>query len=252
MSTQPSAGPVALRLSRMEHPAHGRTITVFETAEAASAHVRDHVLSNPESEAWRLVWPPLEEVADFDRADARWQLLRAAESDGGASLQPVYDAYAAAIRAEVGDAVQLNWRATRDRVTACLGTGGVVSLFDPVLRTAMVPGFGSAERTQRSHQELGGLARMVRHQPMREVRRARRDPRPDRQRRHHQRDRDQRRYFEVFRPAVQSVRRHHHQALNMYGEPRRNDMALLKEVLPRQSQLKLDAWQELRRRCRGS
>lgn len=250
MSGNPETITGGLSLRELEHPVTGQRVTVYRDPGRVHQHLRDHVLSAPESEAWRLLWPPLEESLDFDDPDARWHLLRRAESESGA-LQDLYDRHVEAVRAEVGNAAALGWHRWREHTTVCLGTGGVVTIFAPMIRTAMIPGMGEPEATRRTQALDATSSCMWRHRPMRGASgaassRSRRRAPLERERGW---DRHQRLYYRVFRPAVQAVRQHHPRSLNVYGQPRHNDVGLLKDVLPRQSELKFQRWRELRDHC---
>ena len=247
--------PPGLQLAELEHPATGEAVRVFAGWEGAFQHLRDHVLSAPESEAWRLLWPELEKVVDFEDDLARQRFLEAGAAGDVATVQPLYDQYAAAIRAEAGDASQLGWYTLREHTTACFGTSGVAIILQPHVRTAMVPGLGTPAATRQSRGEPALSATMWRHRPSRIGRLS------DNENEEHQRERRERRrreaqwnsqqwlFYRVFRPAVQAVRQHHNRSFGLDGKETRSDMALLNGVLPPRSQLKFEGWQQRRQQC---
>jgi hypothetical protein len=193
---------------------------------------------------------------DFDDDRARQRVLEAGASGDVATIQPLYDHYAAAIRAEAGDASYLGWHTSRQQATACLGTSGVAIILQPHVRTAMVPGLGTPSATRQSRNEPALSATMWRHRPSRIGRLS------DNQEDEHQRQRRQRRrreqqwdsqqwlFYRVFRPAVKAVRQQHNRSFGLDGKETRSDIALLKGVLPPQSQLKFEHWQQLRQQCK--
>ena len=243
-----------LRLAAAVHPATGARVSIFARWEYAVEHVRDHVLSRPESEAWRLVAPVLEGLFAFEDDDRRWELVRAAQSDAGASLQPVYDEYAGAIGAAAGDARTLGWHVSDRRTTVAIGTSGVLTLFEPYIRSAFLPGQGDPGRVEAAKGVAPTSAQMPRHRPMlpggaaaRRSEPAPNEPAPiDRERAW---SHAAKLYYRVFKPAVQHVRSRYHRASDMRGRIQRCDYALLKDVLPRRSRLGFDRWCELRRTC---
>jgi len=78
-----------LTLSAMPHPAEPRrTVPVFTDPQRAAAHLRDHLLTAPEAEAWALVAPAYANLLDPADADARFRYWAEAEATGGTSAQP--------------------------------------------------------------------------------------------------------------------------------------------------------------------
>ncbi|NLY02008.1 MAG: hypothetical protein GXY83_38485, partial [Rhodopirellula sp.] len=56
-------------------------------------------------------------------------------------------------------------------------------------------------------------------------------------------------YYSVFKPAVQHIRRTYPDARDLFGRAVHCDYGLLKEVLPRMSQLRFEDWLQLRQKC---
>ncbi len=253
MATEP-AGGTALQLRTIPHPARGGVaVQLFADWQTACAHLRDHWLTAPECEAWALVAPAYTALLDPSDADARYRYAEQGRTTAGLSAQPLYDLCVAAVAAEAGDAARLHWIQDHGRVTAAMGTSGVVLLIENVVRTAFLAGQGDPQATkegQRQRLERRGLPR---ERPLRS-RRQGGDPHGPPQRRCPWEGKwsvEERLYYRVFRPAVQLVKRAHHRSRDMLGGIVRADYALLKGLLPTRSRLKYEDWLELRRACRG-
>jgi hypothetical protein len=123
------------------------------------------------------------------------------------------------------------------------------------LNTAFLPGQGDPLATGESRPTDASTAAITREAGMRSGRHGHRDrelierERLARQRREAAWTPAQRLYYRVFKPAVQFVKRCQHRCRDMLGRETRGDYALLKNVLPHLSQLKLDDWLAMRMRC---
>jgi hypothetical protein len=69
------------------NPANGENVKLFKGWVKACEHLRDHVLSSPECEAWRLVVPEIDAVMDLDNDETRWRSVREAMQTSGAAAQ---------------------------------------------------------------------------------------------------------------------------------------------------------------------
>lgn len=252
--TAAADAPTSLQLNTVPHPARrGVTVQLFADWQAAYAHLRDHWLTAPECEAWALVAPAYTSLLDPGDAEACYRYAEQARVTAGASAQPLYDLCVAAVAKEADDAARLRWVQVGDdgRLTAAMGTSGVVMLIDRVVRTAFLPGQGDPRATKEGQQRPRERRGLPRQRPLR-------SGRQDGDRRTGQRRRpwegqwseDERLYYRVFRPAVQSVKQTPHRSRNMSGRIVRADHALLKGLLPTNRALKYKDWLELRRVCR--
>ncbi len=226
---------------------------MFADWPSAREHLRDHLLTAPESEAWAVVAPGYLLLLDPADGDARWRYWEQVETSGGAAAQPLYDLYREAASADALDARLVRWVRVQGRVTVAVGTSGILMLVeDGIVRTAFLPGQGDPEATRQARASEDGRG-LVRERGMRSGRPgtggAGNREEAIRQRREAGWTPEQRLYYRVFRPCVQFVKRCHHRHRDLYGRLLRQDYALLKECLPARSRLKLDDWLDLRRRC---
>lgn len=258
-----SATPTqTLRLDTIPHPAcPKRQVQFFRDWRQAYVHLRDHLLTDPERQAWAVVIPEYRSLLDPEDADACFHFADEAQASQGVSAQGLYDLYRQAAALDAQDAWTLNWVDTADGITVSLGTSGICILVGDVVQTAFLPGQGDAVATYEARWrggsgDLGRVRGLPRERGMRSGRTpSGREEESAREQRARQRRRAQwtpleHLYFEVFRRSVQFIKRMHHASRNMYGERIRNDYARLKEKLPRRSQLKFHHWMELRRGCR--
>jgi hypothetical protein len=247
-----------LRLRPLPHPAAPTSLVLFfQDWQTACAHLRDHLLTAPECDAWALVAPGYRALLDPADGDVRWRYAEEALSSQGASAQQLYDLYAEAAAADSRDAADLRWSHTEGRVTVAVGTSGVLLLVDTLLRTAFLPGQGDPEATRQARGAGPGARGLVRergmrsgrpgaaghHEPLRERR--------EQERREERWTDEERLYYRVFRPCVQFIKRCHHRHRDMSGRLVRQDYALLKDCLPPRNRLKFADWVALRRQCRG-
>ena len=235
-------------------------LRVFADWAKALQHVIDHVLSAPECFGWALVIPNYQAFVDPNQGRRRLQYAQKAEKTKGESAQGLYDAYAAAIIGDIKDAVCLGWLASSGAVTVTLGTCGVLVLTVRrngtcrTVQTAFLPGQGSAAAVVRSRLEPSD-GFVFRRDASRDRPRARRHVvQSAREQRARQRRRpgwadEHRLYYDVFKPAVQFIRTRYHSYCDPFGQEQYCDYALLKDVLPRRSRLKLEHWQGYRRKC---
>lgn len=251
-STRPAA---ALELGVVPglHPQR-TSVQFFADWQAAVRHVRDHLLTHPESRAWAVVVPEFAEIVDPQDADARWHCAQRAADSCGASAQPLYDLYREAVKSDLEDANRLEWTARGRNASVGVGTSGVLVVSDDVIRTAFLPGHGSAAGTRKSKSEQS-LSSLPRESGMRSGREERsRKVRSERERQA-QADREsrwsaaERLYHAVFKPAVQFIKRSQNRHRDMYGNPHGNDYALLKSVLPSLKRLKYEHWLQFRNQC---
>lgn len=245
---------MALVRRKIPHPEdQGRPLEVFRSWKAACDHLRDHLLTAPECLAWALVCPEYGAILDPGDADARYRYHDQACATEGASAQELYDAYCRAIHNNTTDAARLRWVRSADGVTVALGTDGVlVMIVGREVRTAFLPGQGSAQATRESSAKLkrGGLPRdrgMRSGRPERGSERESHRDRVAREEREARWTRLEKLYYRVFRPAVQFIQKTHRGACDTNGQVVRSDYALVKSMLPPQSRLTLADWQILRR-----
>ncbi len=242
----------------MPHPADpARIVRVFDTWESACEHLQSHLLTDPECRAWVLVIPEICELIELEEpASRRAYYQRVKQTEGGAA-QTLYDAFSQSVRTAAGEAYRLRWFASRRDsstriVTVALGTTGILMVVETWLLTAFLPGHGDPQAV-RQQQEHGGMRKDA-------AERARPCIRSGRSRRAGPNDHDKRArltrqgswseseklYYLVFKPAVQFIRSQYYDELGSRGEHHRGDYGLLKDVLPRMSQLGYDQWQAVR------
>lgn len=209
---------------------------LFSSPQSALEHLADHVLTSPEAMAWAELLDPY--PVDPHDADARWRYARDLFR-GTANPQPLYDAFVAVLERAAADAQACGLVAELDGTRVALGLDGVLLYIDTrhnVLRTAYLPNQGSAERTAQAHaraqtptptnrtsdplpreapEQLGGRDLKPRDARAMQARRKRRD-------------RDQRIYYHLFRPARTSVRA---TRLDRSAYTTRGEAALLLEPL---------------------
>lgn len=251
-----------LRLTKVPGPLPGTQWQLFAAVERACCHLRDHVLSLPEREAWTLICPALRELLGTD-PDLGGRLYATVLKDPPL-LQNVYDAFADAVRLELADGAEQRWVATaqnparRSTVVLAMGTSGVVIVAENnIVRTAFLPGQGSPAATEDSRDCGWDSLVMPRHRPMRSGRTDERGhplhPREERrkERREVRWTDEQRMYFKVFRVAVQFVRRFPNRSYKEDDGKRTGEYGVLKQVLPPTGRLKFEDWHRIRAICRS-
>lgn len=261
-----------LRTLRMPDPNIPTPAQAFANAEKAAEHLANHVLTDPETQAWRLIEPRFSNYLNSDRDIAHWHKL-AQERPPSAKLQPLYDIYCECVETEMHDALTLNWYKTEipgqgassatpspgKPVCVGFGTSGVLAVFEQVrdqwvLRTAFIAGAGNPESVRERQGRAGSGPQPVRPNGMlarrhSDDRISRRDQ-EIRERREQAWTLEQRIYYNVFRPALQHVFRQQLTCVGPDGKIWRRDYALLKEALTRRSRISYENWRELRNRCR--
>jgi hypothetical protein len=241
-----------------EHPGGpGTEVVIYSDWQDAVRHLRDHLLSAPECLAWAVVIPRYPEVLDPHDAKARLRYLDFAESSRGRQSQPLYDLYSEAICQANREAGQFQWHASNGEITVSFGTSGILTVirslqpYEAVVLTAFLPGQGVATTTLESQKAEGCNKRLPRESGMRDGPggRTRIEHEKELARRQQRRQgfsREQRLYYDVFRPALQFIREQYHRERDLCGRAIRSDYALLKDKLPRCSSLKFENWQRLR------
>lgn len=268
-----------LRLGTIPHPAQpGIEVRFFRDWQAACMHLRDHLLTAPECKGWAVVAPQYRQVLDPDDGDARWRYSDQAFETQGASAQDLYDVYCRACGRDARDAARLGWVATQGEGIVALGTSGILLVIENqavpahpdgartpgageasrtvrgVVVTAFLPGLGNPQAVRKGADSRYASAGLVRESGMRSGRADSLSHDPRLSKREQLRrlriranwSRDERLYYTVFRPAVQFIRRCHHQHRDMFGRFYRRDYALLKDFLPARSRLQYTDWLVLR------
>jgi hypothetical protein len=181
-----------------------------------------------------------------DLADglARTRLAQSARESKGVEVQALLDLY----RREAAEASRqahiLGWHTQNEGCIVALGMSGVFVLVDgDAVITTYLPGQGSPAAV--SQPDYNRHLRRERH-PMRRAAL----PDEDRRRREAAWSDEERLFYRVFRPAVQLIRSQHHRARGLDGRLRKADAALLKDCLPRMSELGLDGWRTRREQAR--
>jgi len=248
---------MSLKLSAFPHPRKSARVRVFGSVPRALDHLRDHLLTAPEAEAWGLMVPDYRDVLDPEDWRGRSRLVREMMDQDGQPAGDLYRIYAQAIAQACHGGRNLGWHVETDGVEAYFYTTAVLVLLrfdsggDSVVLTSFIPGQGSADKVRKSRDEDDSGGSIVR-ESTRRMRRGRRELREDRERsmREIEWSESERRYFRVFRPAVQFIRRSHFDEFAFdpgrgRARTRRHEYALLKKRLPSSSRLSYEYWREL-------
>ena len=241
----PTTQPYELLRGVVPHPAEpARVVTFFADWRRAVEHLIDHVLTSPECEAWAIVAPQLGQHVDLADGLARTGLARSARESKGVEVQALFDVYQREAAEASRQAHVLGWHAQNEGCFVALGVSGVFVLVEgDVVVTTYLPGQGNPEAV--SQPDDSRRLRRERH-PMRRAA----PPDEDRRRREAAWSDEERLFYRVFRPAVQFIRSQHHRARGLDGRLRKADAALLKDSLPRMSELGLDGWRTRREQAR--
>jgi hypothetical protein len=122
----------------------GSDLRVFEDARRVRAHLRDHILTSPESELWSRVWAVSgvcyeEEVGGSARAQ-REACARAIFGGDAARTQRLYDLYAREVDRAAQDAQAQGWHGEARGQRAFMGLNGLVAFeTNGVVRSAYLP-----------------------------------------------------------------------------------------------------------------
>lgn len=242
----------SFNLGTINNPASvSRPALFFENEAKAVDHLRNHVLAGPENEAWALVFAVLGETdvaQKIENSEICFMLSKAAEEHGAEAVLDLLEAYRKATDQACLEAAKLRWWASHGCVVVALGITAVfVLIVKSVLRTAYIPAQGSPEMV-RKRRESDGIH--IPTSPPKKMRRSRvktSDPR------HAEREAqwsvEQRIFYKLFRPAVQFIRSRYHSKTSLNGRSW-DDIALLKDKLPRMSELGYDKWLEYYRSYR--
>ena len=135
------------------NPLLSRPLRIFSTQEKALEHIRDHVLTPPESYCWSLVVPDFRSLFDAEQTREVNHLARQLFSNPlPAEAQSLYDGYADAIGQAVRDAIANGWywqeMGMDGRPTwQGIGKSGILAVWDVnVVRTAYFKGYGARSR----------------------------------------------------------------------------------------------------------
>lgn len=239
-----------------------RKLQVFENEHSARKHMEKHLLSfgegsskdASESRAWMLVIPRLaqwcKDLADArQREQAYWRWRRDSQA-----FIACYRLYAQSIQLNVSDACQLDWKWVGPRrgggwEGVALGTSGVLVVAENgVVRTAFLPN----QHTNGCYLDSNGELQARPSQ-----RRMRAGGKNFREQKQHKKRREswppeKLLYYDVFRPAVQFIRRAQHETFSRQGDlrPRDNIYHHLKDKLPTCKSLRYENWCLLRHRVR--
>jgi hypothetical protein len=226
---------------------------VFVTWEQARAHICDHLLTHPECRAWAVVLADEGCPVDLRDADLRWKTARALFDGEG---QELYDLYVCEIGLAADSARKLGWHASCEKkekgkeISVALGLQGLLLVVDgDTLLSAFLGGQGVASRTTEERPTRGNPLPREGSGPVAEPTQEARA----RARRAKRWGPEETLFYEVFRPAVQFVRRQTYDSFDLTGQPlsrhSSRDYWRLRAVLPRMSQLKLEGWKEYCRQC---
>jgi|GEM_PF-1623349 len=239
-----------------------KKVQVFKDEDNARKHMEKHLLSfgegssqdASESAAWMLVIPQLRQCCgDLSDPQQRNLVYRMWQRDRSA-FDACYRLYARSIRLSVSDACHLGWKWVGPQVGGgwegvALGTSGVLVVAENgFILTAFLPN----QHTNGCY--LGGNGKLQSRPGRHRIRGGVRSYREEKQ---HQKRKEswppeKRLYYEVFRPALQFVRKAQYETFPPQGclRPRNNIYAILKGKLPKCKWLHYDAWCRLREKVR--
>ena len=242
----------ALNLRVVQHPAAPELeVKLFQDSVAATTHMRDHLLSQPECHAWGTLDPGLGQLVNLQNPGARWKFAYEAGSPDSANADRLYSLYCNSIARNLEDAGWLGWHASAGRVTVALGLDGVLSVIaGDMLRTSFLPGQGSPGAVKRSRQESHSENDLPREVAFSRRRSRRRKKHGMPRRLEANRTWEERLYYDVFRPAVKFIRKCHYHDGKISSEDSGNQYGLLKKFLPGMKALSLNNWIEMRSRVR--
>lgn len=162
---------------RLEHVA-GRSgrYQFFSGWWSALRHIADHLLAAPETLAWRLIAPSMEEVIPDARLSARKRMLASMLAPGGdGMLQRVYDAWSAVAQVSLARSERQTasgpaghddgpgWTIrTPDGKRAWMDPYGVILLVDEtsrVVKTTLILGPRFPRRRPQEHEYAAGIPR---------------------------------------------------------------------------------------------
>lgn len=202
-------------------------IRMHQSWDKLADHVARHILSDEARPALRAAFPDLTNLDEFDseKHAVRW-MRRDPNSDLGHD-DPVVMAYASIVERSVLEASSLDLLTWTTSTCITLDSAGFIVVIDKgAVRTAFVPAIERSSSVQD-----------------RVLRSSRREDRARKQLAE-ERDGDERYFYEVFRPAIQHLRRF--PVENRLGQA---EYGSLKSVLPPQSQLDFLNWVSMRRQC---
>jgi len=241
-----------MNLRVAQHPAAPEaSVKLFQDSVAATTHMRDHLLSQPECHAWGTLEPGLGQLVNLQNPGARWKFASGTGSTDNANAERLYSLYCDAVERNLEDAGWLGWHASAGQVTVVLGLDGVLSVIaGDTLRTAFLPGQGSSDAVKRSRQESCSDNELPR-----EVAFSRRSSRRRKKSGlpwglEAKRTPEERLYYEVFRPAVKFIRKCHYHDGKVCPVDSGNQYGLLKKCLPGMKALSLKNWTEMRSSAR--
>lgn len=241
----PTIRPDELSRGSIPHPANpAQSVPFFADWRRAVGHLIDHVLTSPECDGWAIVVPQLGQHVDLADGLARTRMAQNAHESKGVEVQALFDLYRREAAEASRQAHVLGWHARIGGCFVALGVSGVFVLGDgDVVVTTYLPGQGDAGAV--SQPDDSRHLRRERH-PMRRAA----PPDEERRRREAAWSDEERLFYRVFRPAVQFIRSQHHRAHGLDGRIRKADPAILKDKLPRMSELGLDGWRTRREQVR--
>lgn len=233
---------------------------LFKSVEQAVGHLRDHLLTAPECEAWTMIaydYPELTEL--LEDSDQRYELAKKMEKAPETALPELYVPFSNQLEREILDALRNAWgkdelnSATQRMVTVMFSSSGVFMIVeadaesrkDGCLVTTYVPGFGDAESVSRAGEKSGPLPREgVRRRKQAAMKTSKREER-EREKREAKYSDEERVFFKVFRPARQFLSGRHYKCYSIANKRvETNDIALLKDIV--ENSLELEDWQQRR------
>lgn len=258
-------GQMALELTTLFHESSG-TVQVFPSPRKAAEHIRDHLLTNPECEAWAVISNLTSIVSlDFHSRKAAAKQVETLEDPS----QALYELYMKVMEEAVSDSHNAGWTVTEElrNLQVLLGFNGLLIVIEEgIIRTAFLPGQGISERTtaaksQRSNPLPREIGMRSRGKKRRKSQRRGREGGKRRERREKWKDKEiseneqnmsfgtheEEIFHRVFKPALDFVREQGSYAFDMYGYglPGQKDYGLLNRNLPR-TRMRYADWQQLR------
>ena len=231
---------------KLKHPRDGARIWFFRDSDTRRTHIRDHLLTMPEAAAWVLVFPPFADVLEPLEGKERLRTWKQIASGDAATEAELAERWRDVCQSALRSATSSCWLVQIAGIETGLSTSGVLLMIDqrrqPTLLTAYLPGQGDARRTRETRREGDRQEKSIRRDS--DLRRRLRPRHRDERRAAERRSgwpREKRLYYDVFRVAFQAIRAAHY---DLPGEKHRAEYALLKQCLPRASQLGFEQWSE--------
>ncbi len=238
---------MSLTLKTLRAPNGMGVFLGFSDAGNAVRHLEKHVLEEPECAGWQIVMTDWSALLDASAGDERWRFRQRAAESGGASAQELYDDYCEAAQTAFDEGELLGWWTQTGDIIAAFCTDGVLSigtLQSPSrVLTIYLPGRVARPDLNGKNDDTKRTSRRNNAKGMRGGYRKAHSGGKERR----AWNREEQLFYQVFRPAVQRIRRSHYETVDHQLNRRKHEYAKLKEVLPSTRRMNYQWWQSLRK-----